>query len=283
MESLTNTIKGGGKTAPIIRKNLSDPAYVEKFLREVEDFQGHLGRVSQLDARFYAVSTFWSWYQHVAKLTLVTLPFKYPGRNLILNSIAEQGQEYLRRNGIFQPWLAGAIALRRLDGIVDFTSTSGWDPFSTMQGLAPVNIGGTGLDLKRPIMGLLSPAVGAPTTALLAPKPGGTWDTVKSQIPFYSIYNAYNGGNPNSSVKHPSGLWGAANVAWGAGVGSTATGGPQGELSFAKEITRDRGAFDRLTPSQRIAWANAIQKSDDSHPLNRWHLDRGGRWVRNGG
>jgi len=43
------------------------------------------------------------------RLTLITMPLKYPGRTLFLTRVSEIGQEYQREHGILPPWFADVM------------------------------------------------------------------------------------------------------------------------------------------------------------------------------
>jgi hypothetical protein len=87
-------------------------------LDEVNHFFGDYTRMSPFERHVVRrfIFPFWGFYRHQIKL-LVTYPFDYPGRAIVLSNLGEVHQEMMKQYGPLPSWLDGArcrSALRAL-------------------------------------------------------------------------------------------------------------------------------------------------------------------------
>jgi hypothetical protein len=125
----------------------NDPSWVAKndaWLRQSYDFLGYLHRGGKKASWLRIAIPFWQWYEHMLKLTFVTMPLKYPGRALFLQQLGEIGDEYQRAHGVIAPGSASLIPLWTfevpVEGMPQFvvkaTDSSPWYPQATVSSLA---------------------------------------------------------------------------------------------------------------------------------------------------
>jgi hypothetical protein len=127
------------KLAEIARNPVKTAAIMEK----VNDFLFDYGNMSGFERsvirRF--IVPFWSWNKNIIRLTVWTLPFKYPGRTALLRGLATMGYDQLmdsyRQNGIdpntVPEWFRGNIPTElQPDGSVLFWNPRGANPFMTL-------------------------------------------------------------------------------------------------------------------------------------------------------
>lgn len=78
-------------------------------LRAAEDFLGGSRGLTRVQRGITTAIPFWSWYKHIFKLYFYTLPTKYPGRSLALNTLARLGAQQSAENGIYDSFYEDAI------------------------------------------------------------------------------------------------------------------------------------------------------------------------------
>lgn len=83
----------------------------EAYLQYSFDFLGDLHKGGPVWATVRLAIPFAQWYWHMLKLTFFTMPLKYPGRALMLQRLADIGDEYQRTHGVVIPWGASMIPL----------------------------------------------------------------------------------------------------------------------------------------------------------------------------
>ena len=86
-------------------------AQAAKFTDLAFEWVGDLHAGGALNARLRIAIPFQQWYRHMLRLTLITMPLKYPGRMLFLSKVAEIGKEYLREHGILPSWFDDLIPI----------------------------------------------------------------------------------------------------------------------------------------------------------------------------
>lgn len=100
----------------------NDPQYAElaaKFTDDAFEFVGDLHSGGQLNTILRIAFPFQQWYRHILRLTLVTMPLKYPGRTLFLQRLSEIGREYQKKNGVLPPWFMDVMPILVEERIVD--------------------------------------------------------------------------------------------------------------------------------------------------------------------
>ena len=89
-----------------------DPQYsaqAARFTDAAFEWVGDLHSGGSLNTKLRIAFPFQQWYRHILRLTLITMPLKYPGRTLFLTRLSEIGQEYQREHGILPPWFADVM------------------------------------------------------------------------------------------------------------------------------------------------------------------------------
>lgn len=92
----------------------NDPEYfglAQRFLDDSFEWLGDLHKGGPINTTLRIAFPFQQWYRHILRLTLVTMPLKYPGRTLFLTRLAEIGQDYQREHGVFPPWFVDVMPL----------------------------------------------------------------------------------------------------------------------------------------------------------------------------
>jgi hypothetical protein len=293
------------------RELLKDPVFRDQLIQRIEDFNGAMSRVTRADDALYAVGTFWKWYEHVAKLTLYTLPFKYPGRALLLNQMGQLGQDYAKRNGIWPSWLTGVILLGQLDqqaGSQRAFSTQGWWPFATVsQSVLPTNLSGTSYAAPK-LLGMVNPVISsipnvltgkdwsqedpAVTSLVQANQPSfGVADVLKGLSPLGGLWNKLHPApppkNPNTirSVPADDGLGGFIQWFTGINVRGFRNSGPVYDRQFHQQLSYAKKDWMTMTKDDRRAmiqaWANGAP-SPAGNSLNQ-PLPTGGLQPVGGG
>lgn len=79
------------------------------WMQQSFDFLGDLHKGGGFASRMRIAIPFWQWYWHMLKLTLVTMPLKYPGRALFLQMVGDIGAQYQEEHGVVVPWAWGFI------------------------------------------------------------------------------------------------------------------------------------------------------------------------------
>jgi hypothetical protein len=141
----------------------SRPEVYDEFVDKSFDFLGNfasgkrLGQTAELltrgrahsvrDEKLAAAVPFHRWYRHIVRLTLVTMPAKYPGRAVFLQRLAEVGDEYRREHGVWPSWARDVIPFAQetvavgpsgqAQELVTGLRTQSLDPFATPAGLLP--------------------------------------------------------------------------------------------------------------------------------------------------
>jgi hypothetical protein len=134
-------------TADLMRAKLAEiarnPVKTAAIMQKVNDFLFDYGNMNGFERsvirRF--IVPFWSWNKNIIRLTVWTLPFKYPGRTALLRGLATMGYDQLmdsyRQNGIdpntVPEWFRGNIPTElQPDGSVLFWNPRGANPFMTL-------------------------------------------------------------------------------------------------------------------------------------------------------
>lgn len=156
----------------------SDPL-VRDVAREVSKWHGDMLAVNRFDRGLSSVIAFHKWYEHIVKQTLVTLPFKHPLRGHILQQLAQQGEDYVKRHGILPDWMADSwivktMVLPDLEGKAKQLATvsivtQGDTPWGTAGGL--VRTSSSGDAVPATAVNAILPAWNAAATALLGDTP----------------------------------------------------------------------------------------------------------------
>jgi hypothetical protein len=94
-------------------------AQAAKFTDLAFEWVGDLHAGGALNANLRIAIPFQQWYRHILRLTLVTMPLKYPGRTLFLYNVAEIGKDYLRQYGILPAWFSDLIPILVEEKMVD--------------------------------------------------------------------------------------------------------------------------------------------------------------------
>lgn len=134
---------------------------VTEWLDRSTDAFGKMFAHSKYDRSFATLFLFHRWVGHMLKLTLYTMPVKYPGRNLFLNQTAKLADEYRKEHGVFPDWAASFIPLweeivptSQGDQAVRWAlSTLGVNPFTTAT--QTFDFGSVGNE-KAPLQALLA-------------------------------------------------------------------------------------------------------------------------------
>lgn len=96
-------------------------AIAQSFVDRSFEWLGDLHSGGKLNTRLRIAVPFQQWYRHIVRLTLITMPLKYPGRTLMLQRMGDIGREYLQEHGIFPAWMMDVIPIlideKMLDGI----------------------------------------------------------------------------------------------------------------------------------------------------------------------
>jgi len=74
-------------------------------------FLGDLHAGGQVNAILRIAIPFQQWYRHILRLTFITMPLKYPGRDLFLHQMGDLGHEYLLEHGILSPFMADVLPI----------------------------------------------------------------------------------------------------------------------------------------------------------------------------
>lgn len=96
-------------------------ALSERFVDRSFEWLGDLHAGGKLNTVFRIAVPFQQWYRHIVRLTLVTMPLKYPGRMLFLSRLADIGREYLVQHGVYPGWMMDVIPIlvdeKMIDGV----------------------------------------------------------------------------------------------------------------------------------------------------------------------
>lgn len=98
----------------------NDPDYAvvaERFTDTAFEFIGDLHQGGPVNTWLRIAFPFQQWYRHMLRLMLITMPLKYPGRTIVLQKIAEIGNEYLREHGVLAPYMADVVPIFVEEGI----------------------------------------------------------------------------------------------------------------------------------------------------------------------
>lgn len=149
------------------------------FLQKSFDFLGDLHKGGQLQATIRLAIPFYQWYAHILKLTFFTMPLKYPGRALFLQTLGSVGEEYVKEHGVLPSGFDGLAPL--FDGVIPFSTSTeqvagapqmvtmsvgsnSWWPQGTVSPLAtqPLDtiMGSVNPLVKTPAIGLVSTIAG---------------------------------------------------------------------------------------------------------------------------
>jgi len=120
-----------------------DPVWATRhaaWMQKSFDFLGDLHRGGSSAAALRIGIPFWQWYAHMIKLTMFTMPVKYPGRTLFLDQLSAIGSDYQKQHGVMVPWGQDHLALwtdtTPINGvpqnITHYTSNMNWYPQSTV-------------------------------------------------------------------------------------------------------------------------------------------------------
>jgi hypothetical protein len=112
----------------------------QKWMQQSFDFLGDLHRGGALQSKLRIAFPFWQWYMHMLKLTLFTMPVKYPGRALFLQMLGRIGDEYQKEHGVLAPYLASLVPFystnQPINGqpqwVTSAIDTSAWYPEATV-------------------------------------------------------------------------------------------------------------------------------------------------------
>jgi len=100
----------------------NDPDFAAQSARFTDlafEWVGDLHAGGELNAKLRIAIPFQQWYRHILRLTLITMPFKYPGRTLLLHKIAETGKDYLHEHGVLPSWFDDLIPIFIEEKMVD--------------------------------------------------------------------------------------------------------------------------------------------------------------------
>jgi hypothetical protein len=153
--------------------------HAEKFLSDQLKPDGRVGAVLGRGIMFHR------WVGHIAKLLLVTLPVHHPRRAMILNTLAQYGDDYRKQHGVWPDWYTSHLPLfqhvERLGSSGTpqvFTRTFGAgaaNPFSTLESYGSSL--STADDPKEIVRSALNPIAQAGFNTLFGPpdySPRGT-------------------------------------------------------------------------------------------------------------
>ena len=118
----------------------------ERWMQQSFDFLGDLHRGGKNSSVIRIAIPFWQWYMHMIKLTMFTMPVKYPGRALFLEMLGRVGDDYQQSHGVLAPYLASYVPFysdkTMINGqpqwVTNAIDTSAWYPQAT---IAPVGQG----------------------------------------------------------------------------------------------------------------------------------------------
>lgn len=141
------------------------PHKLEEFLNHAESFLGDTVKPNGEIARGIGkVIMFHNWVGHMAKLMLYTLPVKHPGTAAIINILAQYGDQYRRKHGVWPSWMTDYIPIGHYahnvpGGAQQFTSA-----FNLGQLMPQSTAGGLfeNLAQDRPLQERLAGVVGPP-------------------------------------------------------------------------------------------------------------------------
>ncbi|CAB4187675.1 hypothetical protein UFOVP1158_42 [uncultured Caudovirales phage] len=132
----------------------------EQWMQQSFDFLGDLHRGGQRSSVIRIAIPFWQWYAHMIKLTMFTMPVKYPGRALFLEMLGRVGDDYQQSHGVLAPYLASYVPFysdkTMINGqpqwVTNAIDTSAWYPQATVaplgQGQGEFGIGAIGFAEK---------------------------------------------------------------------------------------------------------------------------------------
>ena len=106
--------------------------------QRVVDFLGDMRKKNRANLRLSV--PFYRWISFITKLSLATLPLKYPVRNELIQSIGRLGNDELAKMGLLPEWFRGSIPVstsqQDVNGskhqMADMLSTQGLNPFATI-------------------------------------------------------------------------------------------------------------------------------------------------------
>jgi hypothetical protein len=122
--------RGDDKMNRIFRDGLTENQ-ARQVVREMNHFLGDFGDLGPWERNIIRpyIAPFWGFYKHVGKL-LLSYPFEYPERALILNGLANVTKDLQEKYGEMPGWLESAIPLGPPSKEVKFLTTAGPNPFS---------------------------------------------------------------------------------------------------------------------------------------------------------
>ena len=123
-----------------------DPKYAALHTQALEksiQFLGDLHRGGKIASIIRIAIPFQQWYTHIIKLTLFTMPLKYPGRTLFLQQLAQLGQWYQDAHNVTVPWGYTFVPFGedqyKIDGqpqwVTRYIDANSWYPEATTTGL----------------------------------------------------------------------------------------------------------------------------------------------------
>lgn len=80
-------------------------------LKRAEDWLGAYRKGGSFERMLAVAIPFNQWYRHILRLTFITMPYEYPGRSAMLQTLAQMGEEYQRENGIWPEWAQDILPL----------------------------------------------------------------------------------------------------------------------------------------------------------------------------
>jgi hypothetical protein len=80
-------------------------------LRRAEDWLGAYRKGGKVERALAVAIPFNQWYRHILRLTFITMPYDYPGRSAMLQTLAAMGEEYQRENGVWPEWAQDILPL----------------------------------------------------------------------------------------------------------------------------------------------------------------------------
>jgi hypothetical protein len=248
----------------------------QRWMQQSFDFLGDLHKGGSMQSKIRIAIPFWQWYAHVLKLTLWTMPVKYPGRALFLQMLGDIGDEYQRQYGLVVPWaqtyvpfFTDTIELRNQpQWVVDSIDTQAWYPQGTVAPLAAQGTSGVGLGGVRFAQNAVTPAVtniGLVLASLGSITAGGTALEMDDRNWLTAAKDEY--GNPVRNVLDREMLYYLANKAWYSLPLANDVFQAAGRASTASPINPvDRAPSDRLSlEKERLdAWGRLAD------PLSNW-------------
>jgi hypothetical protein len=136
----------------------------EKIHNYVNDFFGDLYKRGKADRALFMAVPFHRWFRHMVRLSLITMPTKYPKRAAFLMELGQVGEDYRKQHGVYPDWMRGVILLgTELVGPVpgaknlvqDTLATTGFNPFASTTQFLGGGVGGGVNPITVSILSLL--------------------------------------------------------------------------------------------------------------------------------